>query len=199
MNIEPLERSDITFFAGLSSLLYSILDRFHLALPLCIAFSLAFFFIGLIFVHSHRVYRLDEKRFEILDDSDATFHINDINNAKKLIIVTHFTERIPSDKYIRALLNRLEDGVKIVRIVPEDRDYSHPKFQWLKSFHGKQGYTEEVSKMRLPFDIFIFDRDTVTVTLPEFTAQRSFMRGIRFKNKEVSSWFRNMIEDLKKI
>ncbi|MFM7362119.1 MAG: hypothetical protein ACKO25_09910 [Cyanobium sp.] len=199
MNIEPLERSDITFFAGLSSLLYSILDRFHIVLPLCIAFSLAFFVIGLVFVHSYRVYRLDDKRFEMLEDFDATAHLNNVNNAKKLILITHFTERIPSPRYLRALLNRLDDGVQIVRIIPDGLDLSQPNFQWLRDFQGKQGYSEEVVRVRLPFDVFVFDREIVTITLPEDTSHRQFIRGIRLKNKEVALWFRNMIENLRKI
>jgi hypothetical protein len=196
MKIEPLERSDITFFAGLSSLLYSILDRFHVVLPLCIAFSLAFFAVGLVFVHSYRVYRLDDKRFETFEDFDATVHLNDVNNAKKLILVTHFTEKVPSQKYSRALLNRLEDGVQIVRIIPNDLDSDNPSFQWLKKFQGRRGYTEKAVRVRLPFDVFIFDREIVTVTLPEDTAHRHFIKGIRLKNKEVVLWFRNMTENL---
>lgn len=199
MKIEPLERSDITFFAGLGSLLYSILDRFHVVLPLCIAFSLAFFAVGLVFVHSYRVYRLDDKRFDVFEDFDATFHLDDINNAKRLILVTHFSERVPSPRYLRALLNRLEDGVQIVRFIPKDIDFNNPNFQWLRDFQGRRGYIEEPVQVRLPFDIFIFDRETVTVALPEDTANRHFIRGFRLKNKEVALWFRNMTENLKKI
>lgn len=199
MKIEPLERSDITFFAGLGSLLYSILDRFHVVLPLCIAFSLAFFAVGLVFVHSYRVYRLDDKRFDVFEDFDATFHLDDINNAKRLILVTHFTERVPSPRYLRALFNRLEDGVQIVRIIPKDIDFNNSNFQWLRDFQGRRGYTEETVQVRLPFDIFIFDREIVTVALPEDTANRHFIRGFRLKNKEVALWFRNMTENLKKI
>jgi hypothetical protein len=194
MKIEPLERSDITFFAGLSSLLYSILDRFHIVLPLCITLSLLFFAIGLVFVHSYRVYRINDKRFEIFEYLDSTFHVKDINKAKKLIFITHFTERIPTQKYLRALHNRLEDRVEIVRIIPKNLDFNDQKFHWLKEFKNKHGYTQKVVEVRLPFDVFIFDRETVIFIPLEDTTNRKFMRGIRLKNKEVALWFRKMID-----
>lgn len=199
MKIDPLERSDITFFAGLSSLLYSILDRFHIILPLCIAFSISFFIIGLVFVHSYRVYRLDEKRFEVFNDSNGEGYLFDVKNATRFIVATNFTDGIPSKKYLDALNSRMQEGVHLLRVIPENTDIEATKSEWLKSFQGQERYSEMRVKVKLPFDIFIFDREIITFAFPEDKLNRQFVKGIRIKNKEVALWFRNMIDNLQEL
>lgn len=135
------------------------------------------------------------EKFRIDRDIQSETAINDIADATQTIHVTHFSGRIPDEKYINTMIDKINNAsIDIVRIIPNDLKHR----EWLESFKrlGNKYSQKEVGS-RLDFDMLIVDRKKVSLYFPTHRDAIEFKRVVFFDDKEIAECFMTVFQRLK--
>ena len=96
------------------------------------------------------------------------------------------------------MLERMKQGIGVVRIVAIDPEEAPDTYAWLQKFRAQRRYYTEYDYQGkpLPIDLMIFDDKKVIVYLSTNARSKEFDRAIKFDNPRVALVFRAMFERL---
>jgi hypothetical protein len=115
-----------------------------------------------------------------------------IKKAKKSVCVTHFSREGLEEDYIQGLLDLLDKGIQVTRIVYFHKDYLE-NYKWLKRFRKSGrlllGYKELVYKaVPTPLDIVIVDGSKALLSFPILDMNQFFDAVVVTEERVVKSF-----------
>ncbi|MDD5214140.1 MAG: hypothetical protein PHQ03_01200 [Methylococcales bacterium] len=132
------------------------------------------------------------RQFSLVRGNEGEELFSGIRLAQKSIMMTTFSNDMPTARYIDLLLSALDRGVTVTRVIP--KSIENEKFDWLTKFKDKPLYTETITDQKLPFDIYIFDGKTTRLYFPVDTQQDCFKDGLELVDQEVSTMFQTALQ-----
>ena len=198
--IYPLTNQELMFVVGVASVVFTVLDnRIKLPLKWSVGLTLTGLFIVIIFWSISKLWTAKDCRFKFIYSKNGHESYTDIINAKRNILVTHFSKNSPSEAYIALLLEKLDKEISITRILPKDVDTTTEEYAWLTQFDDKNHYIKIFADGKFfPFDVMIFDNKTVKVLFPQSGEHEHYKEGIQFDNPRVAAMFKAALEKVNK-
>ena len=196
----PLTIQELFLIVGISSTLFSALERLHFGLIYSIPIPILFATFAINIMALSKIWSSNDDRIKFISSKNGKESYQDINNAKRNILVTHFSKNIPTEAYIQLLFEKMSHEVSVTRILSSQVNKNDKDYQWLLQFEGKSHYIEKtMNGANLPFDIMIFDNEKVKVLFPVSGEYDHFKEGIVFCNSKVATMFKNSLERASRI
>src|SRR6478735_3739570 len=184
----PLSAAEVLQLTGYAGIVYTIADGL---LPnrkvITSLVAVAAFVLALMFWAIARLWGHQGSRFAIRESKKAGVSYSTIARASHTILVTHFSSEVPAVKYIEKMKEKLDQGVNVVRFLPDLRE--RPK--WLSNFDEKRGngYDEKLVPWLLPFDVLIVDGEETILLFPSDSYNSQYTRGVVFASPEIARMF----------
>jgi hypothetical protein len=189
----------IGFGFGVTQLIPSLDGR---NLPLMLVSSFLLMVIAALLYALWRTRRANKHRFQLInaargkEGDDFVWHMK---NAKKHIRVIHTVPSLPGAKFTLELLEGMERGVEVIRIIPEALTHEPKIKDWLSKFTGNQHYRQHIipgDKFRMPFSFVIVDDEKVFAYFPDSSSTETSTEVIYINNHDVALMFRNVFLNL---
>lgn len=195
----PLSASELFGITGCASLVFTIFKESGYNGRLAAGIAVITFVAISILWGIARLWQYEGNRFQLAMERKGGEALTQILNATELILVTHFGTLVPSDLYISHMLEKLSQGVPVIRIVGDNAHNDEKTKSWLGKFRGRERYSEYlVSSLFLPFDFAIYDGHIVILYLPTNAEGTEFNQAMIFRNPKIALIFRGIFEHLKK-
>lgn len=118
-----------------------------------------------------------------------------LSAAKETIRLTHYTPEVPTDTYTSAMIQRIQAGVSVVRVVDSKTLESAEIRKWTDRFKEHRRYTQIVVPWTpQPLDFTIIDDEIVLLYLP--TAGQEYNHVMMFRSQKVARIFRNIFHTI---
>ena len=196
----PLKWSELLSVAGAASLVFTFVKESTGNPTLAVYSGIGIFLVSVILWSISRIWTRSESRFKLVitktgeEARDANVAIG---KAQELVQVTYFMTSLPTRVYTAGLLEKMEQGISLVRIVAESTANTLEVREWLQEFRSHGRYTEYVLKnIDLPFDFVICDNHKVILYLPTHAQSKSYKQALVFDNPHVASGFKAIFEKL---
>jgi hypothetical protein len=149
-----------------------------------------------------------EKARELREDYEMiTFEIRRrvidlIRQARRSVLVTHFTTEIPPEDYVSIMLEKLHDEVTITRIVAFLPGAPKEVYSWLNRFRKRDGTTRRYYKeyqfpgTPLHSDIMVIDDEVAMQYFATYPDVNSYSFAICHYDPRVARRFREYFEAL---
>lgn len=193
----PLDSVQLFALAGGASFVFAIFDKLNTPVWLSLVCSFIFFIIGLMYWSLIIYWRNRKNRFKISSDREAENSVMHIKHANEFILVTHFSNTVPSKRYRDIMKNKIGEGVQVTRIVPIDIDKTKEEYKWLAEYENIGGYKEIQVNQKTPFDITLVDNEKLVLYFPVGTDTDYFTKALAFENAEVATLFKTYFEKIK--
>ena len=145
---------------------------------------LAIFLRGLYNLWSNAAFKY--AHFDALEQGSVMRYIG---AARKSIVVTHFSDAVPSNEYVSLMLGKIDAGVQVRRIVPQDFDPDSPRNAWLERFEGLAKYTQaRIASMDIPIEFYVIDSSKVIMLYERGVGSDWANAGIQIDNADVARW-----------
>lgn len=141
-----------------------------------------------------RILNSNQKKYETITGQEGDELIESIKAAEKSIVTTAFSSDKPTDKYLKSLLGKLDEGVAITRILPSNCNTDHDS-SWTNQFKEKPHYKEKITNGDgFPFDIYIFDNKLTKLYFPASHEHDQFKDGVVFSCPDMASKFKTALD-----
>jgi hypothetical protein len=196
----PLGLSEILSLVGIASLTFTIINALTGKATIAIAVALSLLLSVIIFWSISRIYTSQETRYKLkyVQFGKEVREANKcIKKSEETIWVTHFTASYPSELYTSLMIEKMDQGVSVVRVVGEEIQKDSRTIDWLKKFRPNERYSEYISRReKMPFDFTIFDEQKVIIYFPLHPQSREFNKALILNNAKVASIFRGLFDRL---
>lgn len=113
-----------------------------------------------------------------------------IANTKIHLHTTHFAKTAPPSVYTEKVIEKLQSGVDVYRVVGKNNLSEDGVGEWLNKFKGfTKNYHETITSKDLPFDISVFDGKKTILYFPSFPNAEDFDLTLYIENEELSNIF----------
>jgi hypothetical protein len=193
----PLSASELFGITGCASLVFTIFKELGSSGRWAAVIAILIFVAISILWGIARLWQYEGNRFQLTMEKRGTEALTQITNSTELILVTHLGTLVPSEIYIAHMLEKLNQGIPVIRIVG-DNAYNDEKTKiWLEKFRNHERYSEYfVSSLFLPFDFAIYDGHIVILYLPTNAEGTEFNQALIFRNPKIALIFRGIFEHL---
>jgi hypothetical protein len=189
----PVKVPELLAVGGWISLSFTLSTAVGLSKPAAAGLALLIFTLIVILWAQQRIWADEKSRFQLTDFKKGQVAYKSFENAQSSIFVTHFTSAVPDEVYVAKMLQMMNDGVLVSRLLPA-RNLSQ---EWLNRFRGHVRYSECIAgKDELPFDFLIVDRELIVFSLPGSQNDTEFSRALIVKNPMIAATFQGIFEKL---
>jgi hypothetical protein len=195
----PLSASELFGITGCASLVFTIFKESGSTGRIAAGIAVVTFVAISILWGIARLWQYEGNRFQLSMEKKEGEALTQIINATELILVTHFGTLVPSELYISHMLEKLNQGIPVIRIIGDNAQSDEKTKIWLGKFRGRERYSEYlIPSLFLPFDFAIYDGHIVILYLPTNAEGTEFNQALMFRNPKIALIFRGIFEHLKK-
>ena len=192
----PLAFGDLIVLLGIASIAYTITKELTDNPNLAVLIAANVLILSAILWAVSRIWQDTRNRFSVMDierGKEGAEVSKCCRKANKTIRVTHFGKQIPTEAHTNLLLKKLDEGIRVSRIVSKNTLKDQKVLKWLNRFKGHKNYRQyNVPFRNLPINFSIYDSKIVVLYLPSSLKGVEFNNIIRFNNRVVASFFRIM-------
>ncbi len=195
----PLSASELIGITGCASLVFTIFKESGFSGRLAAFIAVLTFVTISILWGIARLWQYEGNRFQLTLEKKGAEALAQIINSTELILVTHLGTLVPSEIYIAHMLEKLNQGIPVIRIIGDNAYKDGKTEKWLEKFRGHERYSEYfVSNLFLPFDFAIYDGHIVILYLPTNAEGTEFNQALIFRNPKIALIFRGIFEQITK-
>jgi hypothetical protein len=190
----PLNVSDVLALLGFAGLCFTLVYEGTHQYPIAIAVAVFVAVVSAILWIQIRKWEMNENTYRWIFRTEGipTREIVALlSAATETIRLTHYTPEVPTDTYTSAMIQRIQAGVSVVRIVDSKTLDNADIKKWTNRFKEHRRYTQIVVPWApQPLDFTIIDDRIVLLYLP--TAGQEYNHVMMFRSHKVARIFRNI-------
>lgn len=122
---------------------------------------------------------------------------NLIKQTKLNLYSTHFARSVPPSDYTAKIIEKLEKGVDVYRVIDQKMVNKSDVREWLESFKKFKNYHETITTKELPFDISVFDGKKAILYFPGHPEADDFDMSIYIENEQLAHIFMMLFSKIK--
>lgn len=122
---------------------------------------------------------------------------NLIKQTKLNLYSTHFARSVPPADYTAKIIEKLESGVDVYRVIDRKMMRNSDIKVWLKQFKKFRNYHETITNKDLPFDISVFDGKKAILYFPGHPEADDFDMSIYIENEQLAHIFMMLFSKIK--
>ncbi len=198
--IRIVSTNEIIGLVGLSSVAFTLIDKLSAPLWFSTGLSLLAFVLSYFIVVYSKWLEHDKverkNRFEVCTDRGGASCLEDIRNADRSLLLTHFSSEVPDPVYLRAIQEKIDNGLHVNRLVSDSANINTTDYSWLKSIDRKTNYVQHKCSRPLPFNIIIIDNNIIWLFFPTEPSASHFNNAISIRSEVLSSHLKVVYDKL---